>query len=99
MTTARDNVRFDATIAPDADGSFVVNATVQGIELDRRDTVGYIVTRRAVAERLAAAINAGAVFEVGTPAVLTDVNGRTYLNMSSRVLARTMNADLNRLGF
>jgi hypothetical protein len=65
--------------------------------VDRPEGVGYGCTTLKVAERLKAAMLAGAVFydiKIGT-----DVNGKTYVSAPSRVLARMMNADLNRLGF
>lgn len=50
-----------------------------------------------LAERLVAAVNAGAV-NYGQ-AVLTDVHGQTYVGDHSRVMGKYLNADLTRLGF
>lgn len=74
-----------------------VTVKVAGIEVDRPEQVGYVVTSESLAQRLSAAITAGAVFH--DPEVRTDVNGRTYVVSKSRVLARMMSADLKRLGF
>lgn len=65
--------------------------------VDRPCVGGYILRNKRTAERLAAAINAGAVYTDAE--VRTDVNGATYVNASSRVLGRTAAADLARLGF
>jgi hypothetical protein len=73
--------------------------TVCGIELDRYDIMGYVVGPRhmALAKRLKKAIEAGAVF---TPkGVKKDIYGETYLDYTTHVLGRRMNADLKRLGF
>lgn len=76
---------------------FVVWTTAVGAGVDRPDMHGIGVNTKALAERLAKAIEAGAVFY--NPTVLTDVNGKTFLSVSSRVLARMANADLRRLGY
>lgn len=65
--------------------------------VDRPCTHGFIVSQRRVAERLAQAIKDGAVY--ANPEVRTDTHGRTYVNATSRVLARKANADLRRLGY
>jgi hypothetical protein len=65
--------------------------------VSRTVTTGYLVKGRALADRLAAAMEAGAVFV--NPEVRVDVNGHTYVTSSSTVLARQINADLRRLGF
>lgn len=79
------------------DGQLFVMTEAEGIDLDRRDMVGYGVATPRNARRLVAAIEAGAVFHDFT--VRTDINGRTYLSASSRVSGRYMNSDLKRLGF
>lgn len=89
-------LRFEPTIT-ERDGEIVVTTHVHGADVDRPETHGYVCTNRKIAERLARAIEAGAVFTV--TGVGTDVNGRTFLLYSSRVLGRMMNADLRRLGF
>ncbi len=68
-----------------------------GVELDRPEGSGYVVKDRRMAERLKAAMLAGAIFY--NVEVKTDVNGATFVSASSHVLARMMNADLRRLGF
>lgn len=65
--------------------------------LDRADGMGCILDSKATAERLVAAINAGAVF--GTAELHTDVNGRTFVHAARKVRGRTANADLKRLGY
>jgi hypothetical protein len=65
--------------------------------LDRTDGGGWVLGNKATAVRLVAAVNAGVVF--GTPELLTDVNGRTYVHAANGVHGRTANADLKRLGF
>lgn len=70
--------------------------TAPGIEGDLNRS-GYAVKDRKMADRLAKAIMAGAVYY--DESVKYDVNGDPYVSASSRVLGRTMNADLRRLGF
>lgn len=67
--------------------------------LNRTDGMGWLFgpNHKRLAERLVAAINAGVVF--GNPELRTDVNGRTYVSADVKVLGRTANADLKRLGF
>ncbi|SDH53382.1 hypothetical protein [Microbacterium sp. 77mftsu3.1] len=91
-----DDIVLTPTII-DESGNLFVHTRVDGIELDRRDMVGYGVSTTRNALRLAAAVRAGAVFHDFQ--VLTDRNGKTYLSASSRVYSRTMNADLKRLGY
>ena len=81
----------------DGADEIIVDAIVKGVDVDRPSTHGYVVKDKRMAERLAAAINAQAVFYGAE--VRTDVNGKTYVNAPSRVLGRMMNADLRRLGF
>ena len=50
-----------------------------------------------LATRLAAAIRAGVA--VSEPVVKFDINGRTYASVEAKVIGRTMNADLTRMGF
>lgn len=70
---------------------------VEGIELDRTKGSGYRVKDQRMADRLGDAMLAGAVYY--NAEVRTDVNGNTYVNASSHVLGRMINADLRRLGF
>jgi hypothetical protein len=71
--------------------------------LDRDHVFGWSVgvagskKSQALAERLRAAILAGAAF--GPAETRTDVNGATYLNAHSPIMGRRLNADLARLGF
>jgi hypothetical protein len=88
----------DVTITPagpEFPGCFSVHPVWDGV--DRRDTGGMLVRGRPLADRLAAAIRAGAAFV--PRGVNTDTAGRTYVDTDSRVLARMLNADLRRLGF
>jgi len=69
--------------------------------VDRPNVGGYILDDdakgRKLAARLQAAMLAQAVYYDAEVAV--DVNGRTYVQASTRVLGRKMNADLRRLGY
>ncbi len=67
--------------------------------IDRKEGTGYRVGQkhRKLADRLAVAISAGAVFT--NPSIKRDVNGKTYVTAESAVIGRRMNADLKRLGF
>lgn len=94
---------FTATIVNEADAIFVkVHTTLDaldGVRIDRKDVMGFYLSKKhgALAQRLVRAIEAGRVYTVH--AVVTDVNGKTFLLTSVSVLGRTMNADLKRLGF
>lgn len=85
-----------ATIHTD-DNEIVVRAHVEGLAVDRPELQGWVCTNQKIAERLKAAIEAGVVFH--NFSIKPDINGKTYLSASSRVLGRMMNADLKRLGF
>jgi hypothetical protein len=65
--------------------------------VDLPDNFGWIVRGERLARRLDAAVRAGVVF--GPAEVCTNIKGKTYVNASSRVLGRTLNADLRRLGY
>ena len=65
--------------------------------VDRPHAFGWIVTSRALAERLRAAVLAGVVLT--DPKIKTDTGGQTYVEHKTHVLGRRMNADLRRLGF
>lgn len=69
-------------------------------DVDRPSVGGWMLSAKArpLAERLKRAIEAGAVFTAGR--IATDVDGRTYVATTGpRVLGRTLNADLKRLGY
>lgn len=68
-------------------------------KLDRRDGLGYRLgpNHDRLAKRLVRAINDGKVFV--DMSVKRDVNGKTYVEETSLVRGRTMNADLKRLGY
>lgn len=76
-----------------------VDIAWSGAKLDRPCTGGFGLRASdgELAKRLVAAINAQVV-EVD-PIVMRDVNGKTYVSSTSRVMGRRMNADLKRLGF
>ncbi len=67
-------IQYVSTIE-NRDSEIVVTTKAEGIELDRPEMVGYVVKTEALAKRLAAAIEAGVVFQF--PTVRTDVNGKT----------------------
>lgn len=85
-----------ANITTDTDDGFHVNV-IWDAPVDRPCTGGYLMPNRKIAERLVAAINAGAVYV--DPEIRTDINGRTYVSARARVLGRHANADLRALGF
>ena len=87
-----------ATVSRDS-SRITVDITWSGAKLDRPCTGGFGLRAndQELAARLCAAINAQAV-EVD-PVVMRDVNGKTYVSSTSRVMGRRMNADLKRLGF
>ena len=67
--------------------------------IDRTGGAGWQLgtKHQKLAERLVRAVNAGAVLQ--NPTLKVDVNGNTYVEATSSVLGRTLNSDLNRLGF
>lgn len=66
-----------------------------GSKIDRPRTGGISAGRYA--ERVKAAINAGAAY--GPATLKTDVNGRTYVQADFKICGRHLNADLQKLGF
>jgi hypothetical protein len=84
-------------LATDIEGvrGFRVKVVWPGV--DRPSTKGWVLGNRKTAERLAAAINAGAVFS--DPEIRTDRGGQTYVSAHYTILGRTASADLARLGF
>ncbi|MEW1938799.1 hypothetical protein AB0331_15680 [Dietzia maris] len=88
-----------AVITPCEDNpkNFVVSPDWSAFGVDRPISFGVVVSNRKVAERLARAIEDGAVYPFKE--ILTDVNGQTYVGAGHNVLARCMNADLTRLGY
>lgn len=89
-----------AVATREPNGEWKVTATIIcDVQTDRGGSYAWgLGPRHAhLAARLVRAINAGAIlsdYKMGT-----DVNGRTYLRATSGILSRTMNADLNRLGY
>jgi hypothetical protein len=76
-----------------------VAVTWFGEGLDRQDGHGWLfdLGHEKLAARLARAIDDGVVFHNISLAI--DVNGKTYVNASSRVLGKYANADLKKLGY
>ena len=68
------------------------------VHIDRPEGVGFILGQKlALCERLAKAIEAGAVFT--DPKLKRDVHGKFYVTSDITVRGRCLNADLRRLGF
>ena len=101
VPTQSDRITIKGTLEVDpTDGHLTVwaDCTVQGITLDRPRTSGISVgNNRKLGERLVRAINAGVVFY--DICVRSDIHGQTYVAKSCRVSGRTLNADLNRMGY
>ena len=76
---------------------YVVSATWGGAAVDRTESHGTCLLNKRVAERLAAAINAGVVFT--NPKIATDINGRTYVAADCAVIGKYANSNLKRLGY
>ena len=86
---------IDAMIEQSSDGLFVVYALWSSV--DRPRGVGIVVRTRKLAERLQRAVQAGVAITVDR--VMRDVKGNTYVQENRVVRARTLNADLKRLGY
>lgn len=84
---------------PDSPAAIVVETIwVADPPLDRPMTYGISCGRKPkLADRLVRAIDAGVVFD--RPQVVVDVAGKTYVSASCKVLGRTLNADLKKLGY
>lgn len=67
--------------------------------LDRKDGTGFGLPkgRMDLAKRLVRAINSGLAFE--NPSIAKDINGKTYVVYTMRVMGRRLNKDLTALGF
>ena len=79
------------------DGSFTVWATYPHAGTDRVTGQGWSVLSEGLADRLAAALEAGAVLV--NPTIKTDTNGNTYVSASTQVLGRYLNDTLRHLGY
>jgi len=66
-------------------------------DVDLPDGFGWLIRGERLARRLEAALRAGATLRKAE--VRTNLNGQTYVADEHRVMGRTMNADLRRLGF
>lgn len=84
----------DVSISQEEYG-FVVQTIWSGV--DRPVGAGIVASNRKLADRLANAIRAGVA--VRSEGVARDVNGKTFVLAAFAVRARTLNADLTRLGF
>lgn len=67
------------------------------VAVDRPHTYSMVVAKRELAERIAKCANDQKMFE--NVSIETDVYGKTYVQASSRVMAKYANADLKRLGY
>jgi hypothetical protein len=81
----------------DRDGELTVWYDWPGVDRPQTYGIGINGGSRKLAERLVRAIEAGAAY--ADPEIKTDVNGKTYVQARSLVLARCLNADLRRLGY
>lgn len=87
-----------ATIEKEANSYTVWTDWVGNKPLDRSRTFGISTgSNKRLADRLARAINDGAVFY--NPVIKSDVAGNTYVSADRRVMGRYLNADLKRLGY
>ena len=67
--------------------------------VDRPNVGGYSTGRNyRLAERLAAFIRSGNAW-IRPPEIMTDVNGKTFVNAGLRINCRVMNAQLKKFGF
>lgn len=97
MTTTTNIGTPKATIEPSTDNLYRVRAIWTDAPVDRQQGYACDGLTRPVAERLARAIEAGAILV--DPVIKTDINGKTYVSSTWMVRGRAMNADLKRLGF
>ena len=74
-----------------------VSADWSAAGVDRPVSSGTVVNGKKLAERLARAIEDGVAYPYR--GILTDVNGKTYVDQAHNVMARRMNADLKKLGY
>lgn len=82
-------------VTPTETGALCVTPVWGGV--DRPRVGGIVVKDMKTAARLQRAYYAGAAYD--TPTIQTDVNGKTFVWAPTRVLGRTMNADLKKLGY
>lgn len=67
--------------------------------VDRPNVGGYSTGKNyRLAERLAEFMRSGKAW-IGTPEVLIDVDGKSYVNSNLRINTRILNAELKRFGF
>ena len=70
--------------------------------VDRKCTGGWVVDSEKNARRLERCINDQKAFKVngnGQGEIVTDINGKTYVNWQGLVWGKRLNADLKRLGY
>lgn len=98
MTTPTPYVAY-TTVTPNARGSWDVATTwvVADDCLDRTDGMGFGFQHRDLAERMARAIEDGAIFL--DPEVRTDADGRTYVHATAATIGKYADVDLARMGY
>lgn len=70
--------------------------------VDRKNTGGWVVNTAKNAQRLARCINDQKAFKVngnGQGDILTDIDGKTYVNWQGLVYGKRLNSDLKKLGY
>jgi len=97
-----DVTKLERHVQINVDDEVRVRVTFSGPNLDRTDGYAWSLgpttpARKRLALRLVAGIEAGAV--LGDPEPRVDIADQTYVHVPSKILGRTMNADLTRLGF
>ena len=99
ITAEKPQLTHAARAVQNDDGtvSVKVDWTRHDAPLDRTDGSGWRVKDMKLANRLIAAIEAGVIIQ--NPTINIDINGNNYVSATHSVLARTLNADLKRLGF
>lgn len=77
--------------------AYVVSPDWSEAGVDRPVCAGVAVKNRKLADRLVRAIEDGVAYTYR--GILTDVNGKTYVDYKHNVMGRHLNADLNKLGY
>jgi hypothetical protein len=85
----------DVEVTERPDGSISVHPIWSNV--DRVNGSGWLVGNMRMADRLRRALLAGVVYSATE--IMTDVNGKTLVHGTSKILARHMNADLRKLGY
>ena len=92
-------VTFRVEVVTAPNGRIHIDSFAQGIILDRPRMMGFVLSpgKMKLALRMKKAIEAGVVW--ADCKVKNDIHKKTYLCATHTVWAKTMNADLKRLGF